>query len=181
MEHEVSRFGQVLKPSDILVLLKLVGIGDLPWTFDSVARELGLSASAVHRSIDRATESSLFSRNRREVERSSLQEVLVHGVRYFFPPVWGGEARGIPTAWAAPPLSERLSHSGENPPVWPSAGGKVRGIALLPLDPRVPDAVIRDESLGELLALVDAIRIGGARERSLAADELESRLGDRSR
>jgi hypothetical protein len=44
-----------------------------------------------------------------------------------------------------------------------------RRIALTPLDPRVPDAVRRDKSLGELQAPVDAIRIGGARERGLAA------------
>jgi hypothetical protein len=166
----------VLRPHDILVLLKLAGIGGLPWTYDSVAHELGLSASAVHRSVDRAIESGLFSRKRREVERASLQELLVHGARYFFPPQWGGEARGLPTAWAAAPLSGQLAHSGDNPPVWPIPGGKVRGIALKPLDPRVPDAVLKDEPLHELLALVDAVRIGAARERNLAAKELGARL-----
>jgi hypothetical protein len=169
----------VLRPYDILVLSKLAGIGRLPWTYDSLAHDLGLSASAVHRSVDRAAESNLFNRNRREVERSSLYELLVHGVRYFIPPEWEGEARGLPTAWAAPPLSGKLIHSGDNPPVWPIPGGKVRGIALKPLDPRVPDAVLRDERLHELLALVDAIRIGAARERNLAAKELGARLKDR--
>jgi hypothetical protein len=45
----------------------------------------------------------------------------------------------------------------------------------------VPAAARQDESLWELLALVDAIRIGSARERGLAAEELEKRLrgGDR--
>jgi hypothetical protein len=161
-----------------LVLLKFVRIGNLPWTYDSIAHELGLSNSAVHRSVERATQSSLFNRKRREVERTSLQEVLVHGVRYFFPPEWGGEARGLPTAWAAPPLSEQLAQSDGNPPVWPLPGGTVRGIALKPLDPRVPDAALRDRPLHELLALVDAIRIGAARERNLAAKELGARLRD---
>jgi hypothetical protein len=169
----------VLGPSDILVLLKLARIGDLPWTYDSVAHELGLSNSAVHRSVERATESKLFNRNRRQVEGASLEELLVHGVRYLFPPEWGGEARGLPTAWAAPPLSKRITQSG-NPPVWPHAGGKVRGIALKPLDPRVPDAVLHDRPLHELLALVDAIRIGAARERNLAAKELSARLEGRA-
>jgi hypothetical protein len=172
------RLDYVLGPSDILVLLKLARIDDLPWTYDSVANELGLSNSAVHRSVERATESKLFNRNRREVERASLQELLVHGVRYFFPPEWGGEARGLPTAWAAPPLSGKLAQSDGNPPVWPLPGGKVRGIALKPLDPRVPDAVLHDRPLHELLALVDAIRIGAARERNLAAKELGARLKD---
>jgi hypothetical protein len=34
----------------------------------------------------------------------------------------------------------------------------------------------RDEALGELLALIDAVRIGGARERALAAEKLKGRL-----
>jgi DNA-binding Lrp family transcriptional regulator len=168
----------MLRPLDFLVLLKLVCIGRLSWTFDSVAHELGLSASAVHRAIDRATESGLFNRGRREVEYAALLEVLEHGVRYFFPPRWVGQSRGVPTAWAAPPLSAQMTHSGENPPVWPSPDGQVLGIALEPLDPRVPDAVLRDERLGELLALVDAIRIGSARERHLASEELRARFDE---
>lgn len=168
-----------MRPYDILVLSKLAVIGRLPWTYDSLAHELGLSASAAHRSVDRAAEAGLFSHGRREVELGSLEELLVHGVRYFFPPEWGGEARGLPTAWAAPPLSEQLAHSSENPPVWPIPGGAVRGIALEPLDPRVPDAVLNDDPLHELLALVDAMRIGSARERNLAEKELAARLKDR--
>ena len=31
---------------------------------------------------------------------------MVHGLRYVFPARWGGEARGLPTAWAASPLAD---------------------------------------------------------------------------
>lgn len=165
----------MLRPQDILVLLELVLWGE-NWTFDLLAHELGLSASAVHRSVDRAAAAGLYRSAGREVDRSALEEFLVHGLRYVFPAQWGGEARGIPTAWAASPLRDRLSQSGSNPPVWPDPHGAVRGIALEPLDPRVPDAARRDKGLCELLALIDAIRIGGARERALAAEELKNRL-----
>ena len=165
----------MLRPQDIFVVLKLAICGQL-WTYDYVAHELGLSSSVVHRSVERVAKAGLFNLGRREVNRPALLEFLIHGVRYAFPAEWGGEARGIPTAWAAAPLSAGLFHSGNNPPVWPAPHGKTLGIALEPLDPRVPDAVIRDQLLGELLALVDAIRIGGARERSLAAKELEALL-----
>jgi len=164
----------VLRPQDILILLKLLPWGQ-NWTFDQIAHELGFSSSAVHRSIDRATRSGLFNRAWKEVDRPSLTEFLVHGLRYVFPAESEGEARGVPTAWAAPPLSERVSQSGI-PPVWPDAHGRVFGVSLKPLDPRVPEAARRDQPLGELLALVDAIRIGGARERGLAAELLEDRL-----
>lgn len=165
----------VLRSQDILILLKLALWGRV-WTFDQIAHELGLSASAVHRGLDRAANAGLYRPSAKEIDKRALEEFLVHGVRYVFPPKWGGESRGMPTAWAAPPLSDELSHAGNNPPVWPDPHGKVRGIALEPLDSHAPEAARRDEELARLLALVDALRIGGARERSLAAKQLKKRL-----
>jgi hypothetical protein len=176
MEWSGAKVETVLRPQDIFILLKLLPWAGLSWTYDQIAHELGLSSSVVHRSVDRAAKAGLYSVERREVNRASLAEFLVHGARYAFPAEWGGEARGMPTAWAAEPLAKKLSASGKNPPVWPDPHGTALGIALAPLDPRVPDAVRRDPALGQLLALVDAIRIGGARERGLAAKELEKRL-----
>lgn len=164
----------MLKPQDILVLLKLAA--EAPsWTFDSLARELGLSASAVHRSLQRAEEANLYDSRHRRVKAAQLLEFLSHGVQYVYPAEWSGEARGRPTAWGAPPLSGQLASSSA-PPVWPDADGEVRGLALKPLHPSVPDAARADERLWELLALVDAIRIGNARERGLAVRELKKRL-----
>lgn len=165
----------MLQAQDLLVLLKLSE--SLPsWTFESIAHELGLGSSSVHRSAQRATEAGLYDYPRRAVNYPALREFLIHGARYVFPPKWQGEARGLPTAWAAPPIAERLVWSESNVPVWADPEGKVRGIALEPLHPAVPDAVRRDERLWELLALFDSIRVGAARERKLAADELERRL-----
>jgi len=165
----------MLKSQDLLVLLKLSE--DLPaWTFDSVADELGLPSSTVHRSAQRAADAGLYDYRRRRVNFPAVREFLVHGARYVFPPKWHGEARGLPTAWAAPPLADQLVWSANNIPVWADALGKARGIALEPLHEAVPDAARRDEELWELLALFDSIRVGAARERKLAADELERRL-----
>ena len=61
-------------------------------------------------------------------------------------------------------------------PVWPSADGTVRGLAFSPLYRSAPQAAGRDEILYELLALVDALRAGRARERELAGKEIERRL-----
>lgn len=167
----------MLKPQDILVLLKLAA-GAPSWTFDSLARDLGLSASAIHRSLDRAEVAGLYDSRRREIKAAAVIEFLSHGLQYVFPAIWSGEARGHPTAWGVPPLSEQLISAG-SPPVWPAARGKARGIALEPLHPAAPDAAQRDERLWELLALVDAIRIGNARERNLAVRELKKRLNGR--
>jgi DNA-binding Lrp family transcriptional regulator len=173
MPNRYPRF--MLKPQDIVVLLKLIGQPH-GWTFERIASELDLSPSAVHRSLERAEKSGLYDSKRKEVDRAALSEFLLHGARYVFPPIRHGESRGIPTAWGAPPLRDQLISSKANPPVWPFAKGKMRGIALEPLHPVVPEAAKEDPSLGELLALFDAIRIGNARERGLAGKELSRRL-----
>jgi hypothetical protein len=164
----------VLKSQDILVLLKLAAKPPA-WTFDSIAHELGLSQSSVHRSLGRAHAAGLYDPRRREVRAKALFEFLVHGLKYVFPASWGGEARGYRTAWAAKPLSAEIV-SGGSPPVWPDAHGDAWGIALEPIHPSVPGAAREDPELAELLALVDALRIGGARERNLARNELKKRL-----
>ncbi|HJQ64636.1 MAG TPA: nucleotidyltransferase family protein, partial [Burkholderiales bacterium] len=104
-------------------------------------------------------------------------EFLIHGVPYAYPSEHGGVVRGMPTAYAAPPLNKMIVQADEPPPVWPYAEGTVRGYKFAPLYPSVPKAAERDPKLYELLALVDAIRDGRARERDLAAQELETRLG----
>jgi hypothetical protein len=176
MEYRFANLESMLKPQDIVVLMKLVDENP-GWTFDKVAGEIGLSASAVHRSLARAQKAGLYDANRRRVNAFAFFEFLAHGARYVFPAEQSGEARGVPTAWAAPPLADRLSASKRNVPVWPHAKGKARGIALEPLHPVVPGAALRDPEFGELLALFDAIRIGNARERKLATRELGLRLG----
>jgi UDP-glucose 4-epimerase len=164
----------MLKPQDIVVLLKLSGeVGE--WTFGSVSRDLGVSPSSIHRSLERAAQSGLYDPERKRVHHEALAEFLVHGIQYAFPGEMGGEARGIPTAWGAMPLSKQFADRG-SPPVWPHPDGRVRGIALKPLHRSVPGAAQADAELGQMLALVDAIRIGGSRERKLAAGHLERRL-----
>jgi hypothetical protein len=61
-------------------------------------------------------------------------------------------------------------------PVWPYADGPVRGYSFAPLHKNVPQAALEDSKLYELLALVDALRDGRAREREMAGRELKKRL-----
>jgi hypothetical protein len=61
-------------------------------------------------------------------------------------------------------------------PVWPDSDGTRQGAAVEPLYRSVPIAAKNDPALYDLLALVDALRIGRARERKFAEQELERRL-----
>jgi biotin operon repressor len=165
----------VLNGQDIVVLLKLVGHGE-NWTVRSLEDNLGISRASVHRSLQRLSNAGLYDLDRRRANLSQAEEFLVHAVKYMFPPELNGETRGVPTAWAVPPLSDELAPPSDLPPVWPDPEGRQRGIALAPLHPTVPQLARRDQELGERLALIDAIRMGDARIRSLAAKLLRKRF-----
>jgi hypothetical protein len=173
----------ILKPQDVVILLKLVALGREPWTYQRLAVELSISQSEAHAGVRRAVAARLMSAasaGGRPIA-AAFAEFLVHGVRYAYPPERGELTRGMPTAYAAPPLDKAIVQPDEPPPVWPYSEGKVRGYSFAPLFPSVPAAASRDRKLYELLALVDAIRDGRARERSLAAKELQSRVAESSR
>ncbi|MGH7813578.1 MAG: hypothetical protein ACREQI_06200 [Candidatus Binataceae bacterium] len=166
-----------LKPQDLAVLLKLLKAGGKRPPYASLAIDLCMSPSEVHASIRRARAARLIHGPRLEerVSAKALEEFLVHGIRYAFPPEKGGMTRGIPTAAAAKPLN-RIMTQEEPPPVWPFEQGSRRGYAFQPLYKKAPQAALKDPELYELLALIDAIRGGGAREREIAKRELCARM-----
>jgi hypothetical protein len=104
----------------------------------------------------------------------ALKEFVLHGLRYVFPAQLGAVGRGMPTSHAAPPLNKKISSS--EACIWPDKKGEARGASVVPIYPSVPFAASRDPKLYELLALIDALRVGQARERKLAMQELEKRL-----
>jgi len=184
-----------LHPQDVVVVLKLVASHDASrrWTYAELSKDLFMSASQVFRSVNRAEMARLLnaptlppppSREQQEKDRrvwlwpnkANIKEFMIHGVKYAFPAERGGPTRGLPTAEAAPPLNQHFSADFALPSVWPHAAGPFRGIAFSPLHKNVPAAAMRDVKLYELLALVDAIREGRAREREIAIKELSARI-----
>ena len=73
-------------------------------------------------------------------------------------------------------IGGKLMTAGEIICVWPDARGNSKGQAVKPLYKSAPKAVKLDPYLYELLALVDAIRLGNTRESSLAKNLLEGKL-----
>lgn len=166
-----------LKPQDILFLLKLVCVGKNHWSFNKLALELGMSPSEVHAAAKRALAARLAVKEGDSIWPNirNLGEFLEHGIQYTFVPERGELNRGMPTAYAAAPL-DSIFGSYEFPPVWPDPEGEVRGESFSPLYRSVPKAAKNDPMLYMLLALVDAIRGGRAREREIAKNELRKAL-----
>ena len=200
----------LLKPQDVVVLLKLGLDGGTATTLAVLGAQLGISASEVHGAMKRASSATLLDLDQRRPRLAQLLEFLEHGIRYVFISRRGEITRGIPTAHSAPPLSNLLMQGpgplarmfadresqrtgqkekaararypslqqmfADPPLVWPHPEGEVRGESIEPLYPSAVDAARRDSRLYECLALVDALRIGRAREKKLAIDQLTKRL-----
>ena len=168
---------QGIRPQDILILLKLCLWPEREWRHMDLAVELGLSQTEVSFALERCRASGFLDEAKKRVNRSALLEFLVHGLKYVYPARPGALCRGVPTAHSAPPLSKRIVSDEHDQYVWPYGEGKRGGQAMEPLYASVPFAAERDSHLHELLALVDAIRAGRARERAIASEELEKKVG----
>jgi hypothetical protein len=165
---------QIMSPHDIVILLKIVSYGDQPWYQTPLAEALGISQSEISKSLNRSKYAGLLAPNGKTVMKMALLEFLQYGLRYVFPIKPGAVVRGVPTSHSAKPLSDEIQSSEAY--VWPYGKGTVRGHSIVPLYPSVPEAALKDAKLYELLALVDALRVGRARERELAVKELKKRL-----
>lgn len=163
-----------MRPQDILILLKIAVKGVQPWYMKDLSIELEISASEVSESINRSVFAGLLAQDKTRLMHTALLEFLEHGLRYVYPQQPGALVRGLPTAHSALPLSDLIQS--EDPYVWPYAEGTVRGQAIEPLHPRLPEACLKDPGFYELVALCDALRVGRAREKQLAMLELKKRF-----
>ncbi|WNJ19920.1 hypothetical protein [Pontibacter sp. G13] len=165
---------QIMSPHDIVILLKIVSYGNEPWFQKPLAEALGISQSEISKSLNRSKYAGLLAPNGKTVMRMALFEFLQYGLRYVFPQKPGPVVRGVPTSHSASPLKEQIQSTEAY--VWPYGKGSVRGHSIVPLYPSVPEAALKDANLHELLALVDAVRVGRAREKELAIADLKMRL-----
>jgi hypothetical protein len=165
----------VLRGKDVLVLLKLAAAGRSQ-TVRAVGEALGTPHSTVQDSVKRLRSFGLLADGRdAALNRLQVLEFLSHGLRWIAPGQVEAFAKGLPTARSAEPLKSKLLADGEVF-VMPFEEGLQFGRAVKPIDPAAPYAASKDAALHELLALSDAIRIGDARSRSIAAKELQARL-----
>lgn len=165
----------MLRPLDIATLLHLrLHPAD---TYGAMAARLGVSTSTAHGSVARLLTSRLAYTSAHAMAIMAdgpAIDFLVFGAPYAFAPETVPQARGIVTGLKALP-GEAIPGSALEL-VWPSRLGDARGIGVTPLVPAAPDLPDRDPRLYRLLALVDALRLGDARERTLAHELLRAEL-----
>ena len=179
-EGEMTMQRQVaLKPQDVVVALKIsLSPMGARITYAALSGQLALSASDLHLSAKRLKVAGLIASNGDQLSavRPSLAEFLVYGVKYAFPATYGPIAQGMPTAGAGPTLRRLLMANTEEQFVWPHQSGSGRGPSLLPLYPNAPLAAQQDDELYNVLTCLDALRVGGAREREISVSEIRRAL-----
>ena len=162
---------EALTSFDTAVAMHLVGHGG---TFGELAQQLATGPSQVHKAVRHLTDAGLLLPGTRAVNRSALFEFLVHGVKYAFPARLGTPTRGVRTAHSGPALAALFDDI--EPVVWPSREGEAVGSEIEPLYGGAIHLPERAPDTYRMLTLIDAIRIGRARERNLAIEELEHAL-----
>ena len=164
----------IMKPQDIVILLKIISDNNPQWNQSEMAKSLKLSQSEISQFVARSKYSGLLDISGKKVMTLAFMDFLIHGLPYVFPQKPGPIVRGIPTAHSAQPICNYIK--GDEVFVWPYSKGNIKGQTIVPLYPTVPSAVEYDPKLHELLALVDILRVGRAREKEMAKKELKQRI-----
>lgn len=165
-----------MRPQDIIVLLKIVLLSNKrqEWQYRDLAAELYISTSEISASIKRNQIAGLLDESRKNVFRRSFMEFLQYGVRYVFPQLSGTIVTGVGTAHSHPYFKSKIVS--EIDYVWPAEQGNIRGLLIEPLHKNVVAASKNDEQLYLLLASIDILRVGKARERKIAIQLLEKAI-----
>jgi len=169
----------MLKSLDIVVGLKAhLWRGGGPWSYERLADLISISTSQAYLSLRRLDQAGLFRSADRSLRTHAFAMFAEYGIPHAFPAEVGAEAMGMPTAHAAPPLHDQIAYAEAY--VWPTGAGVV-GRSVAPLHPTVPRAAAADPQLYQAMALLDAFRVGRARERQLAKGELARLLAEPQR
>jgi DNA-binding Lrp family transcriptional regulator len=164
-----------MRPQDIVILLKMITLGDKKCSIDEMADRLGISISEISKAMDRNVVAGLVSSDKARINKLALRDFLIHGLKYVFPPLPGSSTRGVATAHSAPPVNQHITESSENY-VWKYYKGTKRGNSIVPLYDKIPKIVENQPELYEFLTIIDTLRIGKKREIEIAINELDKRL-----
>jgi hypothetical protein len=163
-----------MRPQDIVILLKIIALGKKDWQYRDLSHNLLISISEISESLNRSHTGGLVDESGHRVFKAGLLEFIEHGIRFVFPQVPGTMVTGVPTAHSHP-YFKRIFPSDMNY-VWPFEVGDMRGLAITPLHKAVPAAAALDDDLYQLLAAVDIIRVGQAREKKAALELLRKEI-----
>lgn len=151
-----------------------------------IGSSLGISKTEISTSLKRCVDSRLLvlydsenngllslNEDNWHVNKKALFDLIKYAVPYFFPVKQSGLNFGLATGFSAPILAKELTSGGTNPYVWASEYGTIYGQSIEPLYKTVPFASINDQFVYDSFSLIDAYRMGKAREKDIALRLIE--------
>lgn len=152
-----------------------------------VGNVLHISKAELHRSHNRLEGAGLLKIVDKRplaagqwINFPNAKEWILYGIRYAHPARREGFGIGLPTGFNCPLLKDLPLLPPEPANVLSGPSSPVarerEGVIITPLDKRIARGLELSPELYLLLALVDAIRIGGPRELRYAREALEGKL-----
>jgi hypothetical protein len=163
----------MMRPQDILVISKIIVAGETDWKQTDLAEALLMSQSEISASLRRSDRAHLLNKQEKILYPRNVLDFMVYGFSYVFPVELGPVGKGVPTALSHPLFLESFPVP-SIPFVWAAKVGDTLGQSIAPLHPRQAEAALKDEGLYQLLACLDVIRMGNAREKQVAMLTIES-------
>jgi hypothetical protein len=160
-----------MRPQDIIVLLKIIAKGEIPWQGKDLAAELFISPAEISDSLQRSVMGHLLNSEKKKVYRQTFLEFIEYGLHVVFPVLPGTMENGLYTAHSHPFMQQFFTS--ELNYVWPDAEGIERGLSIQPLYKEAVKAARVDAVLYEMMALLDVVRVGRVREFKIAMEELK--------
>ena len=94
-----------MRPLDVVLLLKIITLGNQKYLWKDVAHSLVISPSEISESLNRSVYASLLDSSKNMVLKNNLLDFLMYGLKYVFPQKPAEISRGMPTAHSSPFLS----------------------------------------------------------------------------
>lgn len=168
-----------LKPLDVVVALWIAAQARKPWQRLDLARVLEVSPSMISYATQRLRAADILTDA--DTVRLQALDAIIPAVRWIYPAAQQSHGRGMPTAHAAPGMSLGVRGRAY---VWavPARKGPipstdwVEGTLITPIHTRVPVGASNDPVLYELMAALDAMRVGDPRLHVAGRRALEKRL-----
>jgi len=157
-----------MRPLDIVVLSKIVVLGDKTWQIRDLSSALGISVSEISESLNRSQLARLVDNDKKKVFTQAFTDFLEHGLPYVFPVQPGTIVTGMATSISHPYFAKEFNSTYKY--VWAYDDGDVRGISIEPLHAGVPKACLEDVNLYLLLSAIDVLRMGKNREKNVAIE-----------
>src|SRR5690606_37733944 len=120
----------MMRPQDIVILLKLLSLNDKPWQYRDLSSDLIIPLSEISASLKRSEKAGLYHFEGRHVHRLALMEFIQYGLKYVFPVSPGAVVTGLGTAHAHPYYQKFFK--AEIQYVWQDEEGGIRGLMIEP-------------------------------------------------